>query len=791
MTKNRIELLAPAGSMESLKAAVQSGADAIYLGGNKFSARAYASNFDNETMKEAIEYCHFYGVKVYVTINTLLKEEEIMEALEYANFLNNISVDAVIIQDLGLASLITKYISDLEIHASTQMTIHNGEGAKFLNEYGFKRIVLSRELSVDEIKYISTDLQIETEMFVHGALCICYSGQCLMSSIIGGRSGNRGKCAQPCRLPYKLINKRTNESKDGYIMSPKDICTLDNIGDIIESGTSSLKIEGRMKRPEYVAGVVSSYRKAIDNYYNNRQEELKEEKKMVAQLFNREGFSRAYLFGNDGKDMMSINFPKNTGVYLGEVTKDRSIILNEDLSVKDGVRIDKEGFIITSIIKDNNEVTHALKGERVFIKPMKFKSGDILYKTSDNELLDKLSTYYKENHRVYALNLRVKFKINEEIELRCTLFNKEFSIKGDMVQEALKKPLDKDNIIKNLSKTGNTAFSIDSIEFLYYEEGFIPVSSLNKVRRELIEMIQNFIKKKSNTIKDNKIDVQKIIMENKSCQDREKHDSMPKLLITITTNDQLQAVCESNNEYVCINPFYKGNRIDIKTIKNKKVYLRVPNIIKDTEWDKCCTIIDNHLNNIEGILTSNIGIMGKYKDKIDIIADYKSNIFNAYATDINMAIQGGYISPELNKKEIKEVCSSLKDTSSLGMMIYGRYELMVSEYCPIGAFYGGNDSKTSCNGACTKGEYYLRDRKEEEFPVITDIFCRSYILNGAITNLLSQRKEIYGMGIKNFRIDFTDEDYEETKMILDNINGKIKEMPQLNYTKGHYKRGVE
>lgn len=791
MTKNKIELLAPAGSMESLKAAVQSGADAIYLGGNKFSARAYASNFDNETMKEAIEYCHFYGVKVYVTINTLLKEEEIMEALEYANFLNNISVDAVIIQDLGLASLIKRHISDLEIHASTQMTIHNGEGAKFLNEYGFKRIVLSRELSVEEIKYISTDLQIETEIFVHGALCICYSGQCLMSSIIGGRSGNRGKCAQPCRLPYKLINKRTNESKDGYIMSPKDICTLDNIGEIIESGTSSLKIEGRMKRPEYVAGVVSSYRKAIDNYYNNRQEELKEEKKMVAQLFNREGFSRAYLFGNDGKDMMSINFPKNTGVYLGEVTKDRSIILNEDLSVKDGVRIDKEGFIITSIIKDNNEVTHALKGERVFIKPMKFKGGDILYKTSDNELLDKLSAYYKENHRVYDLDIRVKFKINEEIELKCTLFNKEFSIKGDMVQEALKKPLDKDNIIKNLRKTGNTAFSIDSIEFLYYEEGFIPVSSLNKVRRELIEMIQNFIKKKSNKIKDNKIDVEKIIMENKSCQHREKHDFMPKLLITITTNDQLEAVCESNNEYICINPFYKGNRIDIKTIKNKKVYLRVPNIIKDTEWDKCCTIIDNHLNNIEGILTSNIGIMGKYKDKIDIIADYKSNIFNAYATDINMAIQGGYISPELNKKEIKELCSSLKDTSSLGMMIYGRYELMVSEYCPIGAFYGGNDSKTSCNGACTKGKYYLKDRKEEEFPVITDIFCRSYILNGAITNLLSQRKEIYGMGITNFRVDFTDEDYEATKMILDNINGEIKDIPQLNYTKGHYKRGVE
>lgn len=791
MTKNKIELLAPAGSMESLKAAVQSGADAIYLGGNKFSARAYATNFDNETMREAIEYCHFYGVKVYVTINTLLKESEIMEALEYANFLNNISVDAVIIQDLGLATLIKRYICDLEIHASTQMTVHNGEGAKVLNSYGFKRIVLSRELSLEEIKYISRDLHIETEVFVHGALCICYSGQCLMSSIIGGRSGNRGKCAQPCRLPYKIINRRTKEDKEGYIMSPKDICTLDNIGEIIKSGTSSLKIEGRMKRPEYVAGVVSSYRKAIDNYYNHRNEELKKEKKMVTQLFNREGFSKAYLFGNEGKDMMSINFPKNTGMYLGKVNKDRSIILEEDLSVKDGVRIDNEGFVVTAIIKQSDEVTHAFKGEKVFIKPMKFKRGDELYKTSDNDLLDKLSSYYKETYRTYALNLKVKFKVNEEIELICNLFNREFKVKGDVVQKALKKPLDKDNIIKNIKKTGTTAFSIGSIEFVYYDEGFIPVSSLNKVRRELIEIIENFIREKSNTIKDNEINIEKIIMEKKSYNNIVKHNSMPKLLITITTNDQLGAVCESDNEYICINPFYKGNMINLKNITNKKVYLRVPNIIKDTEWNKCCDIIDQYLNNIEGILTSNIGIIGKYKDKINIIMDYKSNIFNSYASDTMIKVQGGYISSELNKTEIKELCSTMQDTTFLGMMVYGRYELMVSEYCPIGAFYGGKDSKAQCNGACTKGEHYLRDRKEEEFPIITDIFCRSYVLNGAITNLLPQRKEIYSMGIKNFRVDFTDESYEETKMVLDNINSKSSEMPQLNYTKGHYKRGVE
>lgn len=260
---NKIELLAPAGSMESLIAAINNGANAVYLGGSKFSARAYASNFDNETMIKAVDYAHSYGVKVHITVNTLLKQSELQEALKYVGYLYEIGVDALIIQDTGLISLIKSVYPEFELHASTQITVHNGEGALYFREKGLHRIVLSRELSLDEIKYISKDLGIETEMFVHGALCVCYSGQCLMSSMIGGRSGNRGRCAQPCRMQYNLKGETLGERK-AYLLSPKDTSFIEDIEDIIKSGTSSLKVEGRMKKPEYVAGVIRNYRKAID-----------------------------------------------------------------------------------------------------------------------------------------------------------------------------------------------------------------------------------------------------------------------------------------------------------------------------------------------------------------------------------------------------------------------------------------------------------------------------------------------------------------------------------------------
>ena len=385
------------------------------------------------------------------------------------------------------------------------MTVHNGEGALFLKNMGFKRIVLSRELSLKEIDYISNTLKVETEVFVHGALCICYSGQCLMSSIIGGRSGNRGRCAQPCRLPYTLIDKNTNREHKAYLLSPKDICTLDNLKDIVATGTSSLKIEGRMKKPEYVSGVVEIYRRALDNIYNNTIQKLDKDTKVLTQLFNREGFSKAYLYGNTGKDMMAYKVPKNSGLPIGKVATDLSVTLLENVALKDGIMFPDDGFAISKIIVNGIEVQKAVIGDRVLLKPTKFKAGDFLYKISDTELMNELSKSYSDAFkRKIELNLSIEFSVNKPLCISTSYMGKNFNVLGELVQAALNKPLDRERIIKNLSKTGDTPFKINEVNFESFEDGFVPMAALNSVRRELTENIQNYIIGKYKREKNNK-----------------------------------------------------------------------------------------------------------------------------------------------------------------------------------------------------------------------------------------------------------------------------------------------
>lgn len=788
---SKIELLAPAGSMESLYAAVQNGADAVYLGGTKFSARAYASNFDEENMIKAVEYCHLYNVKIYVTVNILLKESEIVEALEYIKFLYEIGVDALIIQDTGIAELVKRNFPDFEIHASTQMTIHNGEGAILLKKLGFSRIVLSRELSLDEVKYISKDLGIETEIFVHGALCICYSGQCLMSSMIGGRSGNRGRCAQPCRLPYDIINKKTGKSHKGYILSPKDVCTIENVKEIIESGTSSLKIEGRMKRSEYVAGVVSSYRKAIDGAYKELgiddghldNVSIKDEKKKLLQLFNREGFSKAYMFGNIGRDMMSYNFPKNTGVFLGKVNKDLTIRLEEDIRLQDGVRFGNEGFTVFKIVKNSKDVEEAYRGDVVKLKPTKYKAGDMLYKTSDTKMLSVLAKSYENVYgRKTDIELEVKFKVGEPIVLNTCCNNKKYKVIGDEVQKALNKPMDKEKLSKNLRKTGDTPFEIVNIDFDEFEEGFLPVSSINAVRRELIEKIMEDLKKVGKRSFEKGLDFNIRF-------DKENISNIEGNLVVVTTREQLKAAEECEVENIAVEFFMRSCDIKLEEVKCKNLYIKTSSIVKD-EFEIVCKVIEKNLSNIKGIITSNLGLINRFRGKTEIIGDYKLNIFNSYSLEFfEKMIDAATISLELNKKEIQEFIK--RAAVPCVFFLYGKPELMVSEYCPIGSVFAGKDSSNECKGECEKGRFLLKDRKGEEMVINTDKFCRSHIYNSSSINLIPNLDEIKNMNISLFRLDFVDEDYENTINILKSFKKGKFEGDFRDYTRGHFKRGVE
>ena len=789
----KIELLAPAGSMESVYAAVQMGADAVYIGGSKFSARAYAFNFDNENIAKAVDYCHIYGVRVYVTLNTLIKDDELKEILDYVGFLYSIGVDALILQDTGLIYLIRSNFPDFEIHASTQMTVHNGEGALFLKNIGFKRIVLSRELGLKEIDYISNTLKVETEVFVHGALCICYSGQCLMSSIIGGRSGNRGRCAQPCRLPYTLTDKNTNKVEQAYLLSPKDICTLDNLKDLVQSGTSSLKIEGRMKKPEYVSGVVEIYRRELDNIYNNTVQNLDRDTKVLTQLFNREGFSKAYLYGNTGKDMMAYKVPKNSGLKIGKVATDLTVTLLENVALKDGVMFEEDGFTISKIIEDGSEVERALVGHKVLLKPTKFKAGDFLYKISDTELMNELSKGYSDAFkRKIELNLSIEFSVNKPLSISTSYLGRDFNAKGELVQVALNKPLDRERIIQNLSKTGDTPFKINEVDFQSFENGFIPMSALNSVRRELTDSIQNYIvgehkranNKPINYGKEFMLQGQKICAEDKD----KKGNIMPETLIYVTSEEQIRAVIEMGFDSIAINPFMRGHNIDLNKY-DVNIYLKVPNIIKE-EFESVCEFIEKNSSEIKGIITANLGIINRFNKRITIIGDYKLNVFNRYAGDFYKDfLAGTCISAELNQKEIKEIAR--KSSLPLQIMVYGEYELMVSEYCAIGSVFGSKSTNKACATKCTNGCYTLKDRKGAEFRINTDKYCRSYIYNSVPVNLISNMSEIIKNNISSFRLDFIHETYEETMEVLRNYVEKTWQGEFKNYTRGHYKRGVE
>ncbi|MCT8977283.1 DUF3656 domain-containing protein [Clostridium sp. CX1] len=803
----KIELLAPAGSMESLYAAVQAGADAVYLGGNKFSARAYASNFDNENMTKALEYCHLYNVKMYVTINTILKEDEVREALEYAKFLYKIGVDALIIQDLGFANLIRKNLPNFELHASTQMTIHNAEGALFLRELGFKRIVLSRELSLKEISHISRELGVETEIFVHGALCVCYSGQCLMSSMIGGRSGNRGRCAQSCRLPNTIIDKKTMTERKGYLLSPKDICTIENVKDIVESGTSSLKIEGRMKRPEYVVGVVQAYRRAIDNALGIERKSKEEinfnvdkEKKKLLQLFNREGFSKAYLYGNVGRDMMAYTFPKNTGVELGKVQKDLTVVLKENISIKDGIRTEEEGFTVSKIIKNGKEVEDAFKGDKVKLMPVQYKSGSILYKTSDVKLLNELEEVYKKPfERKVQLNLSVRFRVEEPIELSCCYEGESLKVTGEVVQKALKKPLDKERVIDSLSKAGDTPFKFTDISFEEFDNGFLPISALNEVRRSLVEKLSKHILDKNDSNIDNSYEKQTIkndIVSSKSLNEDNLNKagetnrySLPETIVYVSNEEQLRAFIESDFRFVAVNPFGLLDFSSLDKLKEKKMFIKIPNIIR-TEFEHLIKQVEENLDRVEGIITANLGAISRLRGKTNIIGDYKLNIFNSEALDFYKDfLIGSCLSVELNKKETRSLVKKAQLPTQT--LVYGKVELMVSEYCPIGSTFGGKCSTNNCNNACKRGEFVLKDRKGEEFILGTDRFCRSYIYNNVPINLIDNIGELRDMNINSFRVDFIDESYERTKKILETLKNEEWKDDFSQFTRGHYKRGVE
>lgn len=800
-----VELLAPVGSFEALKAAVQNGANAVYLGGKDFGARASANNFDRDELKDAVKYAHIRGVQVFVTTNTLRKENEIEDFLEYVKFLYDIDVDAIILQDIGMARLIKRELPDFELHASTQMVAHSLEDVKYLEGVGFDRVVLAREVTVEEIKYICDNCKADIEVFVHGALCVCYSGQCLMSSMIGNRSGNRGRCAQPCRQRYELVDVYTGEvvnSNGDYLLSPKDLSTIEEIDKIIDAGVHSLKIEGRMKRPEYVATVIDGYRKTIDEYLATNKLNVSDEIiNDLYTIFNRK-FTKGLLLGDVGKDMMNSQLPNNQGLYVGTVVdynkKAKRLKIKLANTLKKGDGINLGGGTIGRIIKNGNIETIGYKGETIELDFVgEARKGQIVFKTSDSELMDRVQATFTQDKELVKniIDAKITIKLGQKPIL--TLKDRhgnEATIECDkIVEEAMKVALSKEKVEAQLRKLGNTPYELDLLEIELDDNVSLPVSLLNQMRRDCIELLD----KERISIKNRKYK-DKVVKYKPVQYNRNKKQEIS---VKVKNLEPLESALECNIDriyYEDTNSIDKAMSLAMKY--NKKVIYSAPRIIRNKEY--------NHLakaNNagVASVQVGNYGSIDYFKGK-ELNIDYYLNAFNSETINYYKEIGADTlcISQELNINEIKE---TIKYTDiNIESVVYGYTPLMITEYCPMGVIV--RDCKKDKRVAkCKESIYALRNSKGDEFRVSQDIFCRSTIYNSNVTCMLDNLYELHEIGINVLRLDFTLEDKETVKEVIEAYQEVLSndyklgtkatklynKLDEKGTTAGHYYKGVE
>lgn len=494
----KVELLAPAGDFDCLKAAINNGADAVYIGGTNFSARNFAKNFDLDEVEQAVKYAHLRNVKIYLAINTLLTDEELEQAMELVKKYYELNVDALIIQDLGLYYLIKKNYPDFELHASTQMHIHNLQGVKNAKSFGFSRAIVARETSLENLENFCKE-DIEIECFVHGALCVSYSGQCLMSSFTKDRSANRGECSQCCRLKYyyKDQNKIYNSNTE-YLLSPKDMMLLKDLPKLIEAGVSSFKIEGRLKSPAYVGFVTRIYRQAIDSYYSNKSFSLSNnDMNNLKVLFNR-GFTNSYLHSNNNDVFGNIR-PNNLGIEIGHVINSSNgfvqIKLNKELKIHDAIRIlnDNEdyGTEVFEMYINNNKVEKGNPNDIVSLKINRlFNINDTVLKTSDLTLEKDI---LQHDIKKRDININMICKSNEKIHISCEIDNNLFEYTNEFCPEKpINYPIDKELLFKQFSKVNDHPYNINSF-VVDINECYINIKQINEIRRDFYDKLDLFI----------------------------------------------------------------------------------------------------------------------------------------------------------------------------------------------------------------------------------------------------------------------------------------------------------
>lgn len=755
--KKEIELLAPAGSYETFEAVIRAGADAVYLGGSQFGARAYANNFTEEELLRAIDYAHIHGRQVYLTVNTLFKENELEQGLyDYLVPYYEQGLDAVILQDMGALSLIRREFPGMDIHTSTQMTVAGCDGAAYMKELGASRVVTAREMSLAEIREIHEKVDVEIESFVHGALCYCYSGQCLLSSMLGGRSGNRGRCAQPCRLPYDVFDekKQSIKSRGNYVLSPKDLCTISGIPELSECGIYSFKIEGRMKQAEYAAGVVSIYRKYINAYLSDlayarglgksedearayakeRYQVSGADVKKLMDMGNRSGFTDGYYYRHNGSEMITFGKPNHA--------------------------------------KTNENLQSEIREKYIHVK------------SDSEEIKEKINGI-----------LRLKQDVPAIIELTCGAHR--VSKNGDMVQPAQKQPLTREKVETCMRKTGNTPFTFAELTIEMDDNIFMPVQALNQLRRDALESLEEALTAdyrrsaghKSEPLKANISDYKENVAQGNvsvSIEDRRVAEEV--LAKEFVTDIYYDSLCYDRKNLLT------DLKQDVERTHKagKKAYYILPAVFRSRTTEFYMQNVERFMElNLDGVVVKSYDALSfavkNLSEKMDIILDHSVYTWNQRAKELlgGMKPLRDTAPLELNRREL-----AARDNHNSEMLIYGYLPLMTSAQC-----VHANTGRCDAHKTVT----YLKDRYGKYFPVKNNCSeCYNTIYNTTPLLLFGYSDELSSMGMSGYRLSFTIESRDEVRQVLDIceetfLTGRrhIKEMYSGEYTNGHYKRGVE
>ncbi|ABZ84369.1 peptidase u32 family protein [Heliomicrobium modesticaldum Ice1] len=812
------ELLAPAGSLAALRAAVENGADAVYLGGKRFGARQYAANFDSQELREAVAFCHRKDVRTYVTVNTLLDDEEMDALPEYVRDLYEAGVDAVIVQDMGVLRVIRRLLPDWEIHASTQMTISNVEGARLLAAQGVNRVVLARELTLDEIAQVAKESGVEVEVFIHGALCIGYSGQCLMSSLIGGRSGNRGRCAQPCRLGYGLVDGTGQELVDRqkvghHLLSPRDIMTLDLLPDLVQAGVRSLKIEGRMKRPEYVATAVRQYREALDRLGRGGRRGLAvnaEAERALRQIFNRD-FSAAYLRGNPGRDLMSYKRPNNRGVFLGRVISvdsrrgQVSIALEEALGVGDEIeawvtRGGRTAVKVQGLWVGGEMREKALPGEAAFVEWRgKLRPGDRIFKIHDEALEARARESYQRpgGGRRFPLTAHVRAYVGEPVvvEFRDAEGRSGRGRSAEPAQEAVKRPLTEAVLQEQLGRLGNTPFRLDGVTLEGDGKAMIPLRQLNEARRQAIEELETL---RCAGMQRPPIDegrwrqaLGELGLAGRSAGRSDltvKHRTTPLLVAAVEGMTALKAALSAGVDEVLLSiegyrhgePFRSGDEalaLQLCREAGVSAAIALPRLFRPEQRSNVAESIRRwHEAGARQFLIANLGFLEGLRELegVKVRADFPLWVFNGQAARFlaELGVAEFTVSPELSYEQMKALSihgllRAGAHRSQAEIIVHGSLPMMVSEYCAIGALLGGRTLDKPCDSACRRHrELYLQDRLNFRFPLYTDAFCRMHVMNPKDLSLLENLPDLLSLGFRRLRVEGRTENAAWLKSVL-------------------------